>query len=858
MSQRFGPGVPSRYAHAVLVGFLAVVMQPTHPGWTIPLDAPTPVSDRVELPAAAKSSPELVVQSASPCAGGSAAGFPCSNIDLLAHLPLTSMGGGQGNDVWGWTDPLTGKEYALMGMTNGTAFVDISSPANPIYLGKLPTQTNNSIWRDIETYGNYAFIVAEDSGGLPGHGMQVFDLTQLRSVASPPVTFTTAAHYSGFKNAHTLAINTATGFAYAAGTNTCSGGLHFINIQNPTAPVGAGCFSADGYTHDVQCVTYTGPDVEHQGKEICFACNVDALTIVDVTNKNTPVMLSTTGYTGRGYTHQGWLTENQRYFLLDDEGDENNFGHNTRTHLWNVTNLDAPSVLGHYDGPVAAIDHNQYVRGNFVYQANYRSGLRILDITNVATGILSQVGFFDIYPANDDRGFQGAWSAYPFFPSGIVLVSGIEQGLFILNPEASVGTAGIQGQALLQGEIDHSGITLTASSGRAVQSSAGGSYNLAPIFAGTYDVTASKPGWEPQTLTDLVVAEGQTLAGVDFVLQPGSATISGQALLCGETDHSGITISVAGGSTTSTDAGGSYTLGPLASGAHTVQAVKAGFGTQTRAITLGVGVAHDGMDFVLPAQQAHVGSATPNVAIPDGLTLGVLSQIQVSESVTVSDVDVHVQIAHTYVGDLSIQLYGPGGSVLLLQRPGYPELGNGCGDNNMNITFDDDSATDVDAYCAGTTPWYAGTAHPLMPLSFFNGQSAQGTWTLGVADHLGGDAGTLIAWDLTIESTEPCQPTSSGPPRPTRFALLAPHPNPFNPATTVTYLVPQESHVRVAVYNALGRAVTTLVDKVHDSGSYHVVWTGQDAGGRAMGSGIYFVKMDAAGFTESRKLTLVR
>ena len=166
------------------------------------------------------------------CSGGMAGTSPCSNVDLMSVLALADIGGGEANDIWGWTDSSTGKEYAIMGRTNGTSFVDISDPLNPIYLGNLPPHSTNSIERDIKVYADHAFMVAEANNS----GMQVFDLTQLRSVASPPATFSETAHYPGFSDAHNLAINEDSGFAYAVGTNTCSGGLHMINIQTPTNP----------------------------------------------------------------------------------------------------------------------------------------------------------------------------------------------------------------------------------------------------------------------------------------------------------------------------------------------------------------------------------------------------------------------------------------------------------------------------------------------------------------------------------------------------------------------------------------------------------------------------------------------
>jgi choice-of-anchor B domain-containing protein len=366
-----------------------------------------------------------------PCIGGMAGTFPCHNVDLASFLPLNGIGGGTVNDVWGWTDPLTGKEYALVGRSSGTSFVDLSNPEQPIYLGNLPTHSVDSVWRSIKVYANHAFIVSE----ADNHGMQVFDLTRLRNVASPPVTFTENAHYAGFRRAHTLAVNEATGFAYAAGSkDTCAGGLHMVDIRNPVAPVFAGCVNQDGYTHETQCVTYRGPDVAYQGHEVCFSANEDTLTIIDVTNKSAPKQLSRKTYAGVGYTHQGWLTEDHKHFLLDDELDEIKSGVKSSTYIWDVSDLDVPSVTDVYRGQSPAIDHNLYIRGTRAYQSNYRSGLRILDITNVGAAGLIELAFFDVYPVDDAPEFSGAWSNFPFFPSGIVIVGGIEQGLFVLRP----------------------------------------------------------------------------------------------------------------------------------------------------------------------------------------------------------------------------------------------------------------------------------------------------------------------------------------------------------------------------------------------------------------------------------------
>lgn len=371
------------------------------------------------------------VLAAIPCSGGVADVYACNKVDLLSQMPLSTIGGGSGNDIWGWTDPTNGKEYAIVGRTSGTAFVDISSPTSPVYLGNLPTATSNSSWRDMKVYANHAYIVSEAGS----HGLQVFDLTRLRNVTSPPVTFTADARNTSFGNAHNISINEETGFAYVIGSSTCSGGPRMFDLSSPKNPAFAGCVSGDGYSHDTQGYVYQGPDTAHRGKEILFSSNEDTVTIVDVTTKSNPIQLSRTGYTGRGYTHQGWLTEDHRYFLLDDETDETSRGHNTRTYVWDVADLDNPVMIGFYTGTTAASDHNLYVKGKYAYESNYRAGLRIIDLTNIANpSTMTEAAFFDVYPESNSNGFAGAWSAFPYFPSGNVIVNSIQRGLFVLKP----------------------------------------------------------------------------------------------------------------------------------------------------------------------------------------------------------------------------------------------------------------------------------------------------------------------------------------------------------------------------------------------------------------------------------------
>ena len=376
------------------------------------------------------------------CNDDKAALWECSDVDLVSFLSIKDMGGGRGvgmNDIWGWTDPETGKEYALVGRTDGAVFIDVSDPFNPVYVGELPKTegSRTSAWRDIKVYKDHAFIVADGAGE---HGMQVFDLAQLRNVTNPPVTFEATVLYDKIASAHNIVINEETGFAFSVGSSgggeTCGGGLHMINIQEPTNPTFASCFAdpttgrrKTGYVHDAQCVIYHGPDTEHQGKEICLGSNETALSIADVTDKENPVALAMASYPNVAYTHQGWLTEDHTYFYMNDEGDEpQGLVDGTRTLVWDVSDLDDPILVKEYIAETKTTDHNLYIRGNLMYQSNYGSGLRILDITNPENPV--EVGFFDTVPYD---GGGGSWSNYPYFKSGVIVVTSMREGLFLLK-----------------------------------------------------------------------------------------------------------------------------------------------------------------------------------------------------------------------------------------------------------------------------------------------------------------------------------------------------------------------------------------------------------------------------------------
>ncbi|HSH03838.1 MAG TPA: choice-of-anchor B family protein [Anaerolineae bacterium] len=721
-----------------------------------------------------------------PCNAGSAAGYPCNNVDLAAFIPFADLGGGtqQANDIWGWTDPLSNREFAIMGRTDRTVFVEVTDPINPVYIGYLPTEgTGSSAWRDIKVYQHYALIVSE----LSGHGLQIFDLTKLLT-ATPPTTFTKDAHYGGFGNAHNVIVNEDTGYAYVAASNTCNNGLHMININQPLNPQPAGCVDTIQYIGDAQCVIYNGRDVQHIGKEICFATNrpnvtVNALAIIDVTNKGNPQLLSQTFYANGNFVHQNWLTEDHAYILLSDRLDEFNRDHSTRTRIFDLTDLDSVPAPAIYDGPTEAIDHNLYTKGHSLYAANYRAGLEITDLSNIATNNLTQIGNFDVYPADNISQTNGAWSNYPYFQSDIVVVSHIEQGLFILQPtlppdfnlntkdvaidvcntdsgqsyfslddiygytgNVTINVAGIPAGAT--GSFDNNSPTVPGGATLTVNntSAALGNYLLT--------ITATDGSITSQEYVRLSVrnnvgtptlntpTNGATDVSVEAPLSWTTTANATRYLVEVATDNAFTNIVYA-----TTVNGTSHTTPPLNPVTTYYWRVTAQNGCSN-----GTSATFSFQTVALPECTYY--NSTTSTSITDATSNGpenTTSTINVAGSGEIVDVNVTLRGTHTWMSDLVFTLRSPAGTNVTVMDAEVC-LGN----DNFDLTLDDEANDTFPC-----PPIGGGTYLPTQPLTPYDGQNGDGTWQLTITDQVVGDFGTLLEWGVEI-----CTPSTAIPPNP--------------------------------------------------------------------------------------------
>ncbi len=358
--------------------------------------------------------------------GGAAGGFLSSGVQLKSWHPLNTIDAGatSGNDCWGYVSP-SGREYALMCVSNGMAVYEVTDPVNATRIGFIAGPS--SLWRDVKVFGSHAYVVTEGGAGI--------QVVSLAGVDQGQVTLVNTVTTGGGLASHNVAIDEQSGFLYRCGGG--SNGLRIYDLNaDPANPSFVGAWSTH-YVHDAQIVTYTsGP---FAGKQIAFCCaglnggyGETGLYIVDVTNKANPVQISRLLYPASRYSHQGWLTEDRRFFLLGDELDEGDTQQLTTTHVVNVEDLLNPAYVGQFQNSTPAITHNCYTHNGLMFQANYRSGMRVFDVSNAgAPSQVAEVAYFDTYPGDDNANFNGLWSCYPYFPSGTVIGSDLERGLFV-------------------------------------------------------------------------------------------------------------------------------------------------------------------------------------------------------------------------------------------------------------------------------------------------------------------------------------------------------------------------------------------------------------------------------------------
>lgn len=421
--------------------------------------------------------------------------YDCSGIDFLSFISSEDLliAGSQfedrfsSSDIWGWFDERTEREFTLLTMDNGLVVIDSTQGTNPCIIAKSHSSRPPSAWGDIKVVGDFAYSIKDFRGPFddthPSVGMEVYNLTKFSEMDCQVEDYVVPYYepdYVGTDHGrcHNIVSSTESGRVYSVGCReSCAGGLTIFDVtEDPRVPKKIGCAFEDGYTHDAQCVRYSGPDERYLGHEICLAFNEDTLTIWDVTFADVPKIISRVFYLNQAYSHQGWFNKDMTKVLLDDELDEicNEFDdftededcaevvkgelsglETTSTVVFDVTDLENPVEAGVFDFGTPSIDHNLYVWGpihergwggnkplemvpdpDLAFMNNYMAGLRVVNISEDSVEDWNEVKYFDITNETEIE-FFGCWSGY-MHPSGVYALSSIEKGIFFLDPNVEL------------------------------------------------------------------------------------------------------------------------------------------------------------------------------------------------------------------------------------------------------------------------------------------------------------------------------------------------------------------------------------------------------------------------------------
>ena len=469
--------------------------------------------------------------SAADCVNGSAGGFPCNKVDLLSHIALDEFSSNpqRANDIWGFYDLNTEREYALIGLENGVAIVDVSNPSSPFEIDTVAGAS--STWRDIKVYQFFdetsqrfhAFAyVTTDNANI---GLRLIDLSGLPhsvsgSVAVSPELSAHNVYITNLDYTTNSVVDGVPPVLYTAGSNLSNGRIRAYALDVPTVLTLTADAPVVSSSHDLSSVTIRDARINQCPAAtthcvLLIDANEDNLQIWDATNPANPVRLSSTLYAELGFVHSAWFTRDGNYAFVQDELDELDFGGNTRLRIFDMSNLAQPVLAGTWTGTEAAIDHNGFVRGNRYYMANYTRGLTILDISNPVQPVES--GFFDTFPANNFANFAGAWGVYPYLPSGNLLLSDINGGLFVLQDRTLDSAQGTFSITATAGASEGSTLQLTVSRSGGNSGAVSVAWDTQAGSASILDFVSAGGvlSWADGDATDRSIAIGLTADGIN-------------------------------------------------------------------------------------------------------------------------------------------------------------------------------------------------------------------------------------------------------------------------------------------------------------------------------------------------------
>lgn len=407
------------------------------------------------------------------------------NMTLKSQINYQQLHNTLLNDIWGYVDQ-AGNEYALVGARAGVSIVSLADPDNPTEV--FWHQGQNSVWRDLKTYGNYAYVTTEAQAGL-----LIIDLSPL-----PNGPITTAIYYNGtpgntWHSAHNLYID-ENGYCYIFGANRDNGGVIILDVAtDPLNPIEVGVFD-NWYVHD-----------GFTRNNLMYLAHIfeGTISVVDVTNKANPILLGTAN-TPNNFAHNIWPSDDGNYVFTTDEvagAFLASFDVSDPSNIVELDRIQSSPGLG-------IIPHNAHVYQDWLVTSYYTDGVTVHDISRPHNMV--EVGNYDTSPLQNSN-FEGCWGAYPFLPSGLVLATDMQEGLFVLqsdyrNAAFLEGTTydAITGNALQGVEVN------IVAGNQTVFSQNNGDYATGIAGSNTYEVTFIKPLYYPQTHT-ITLTEGDVV-----------------------------------------------------------------------------------------------------------------------------------------------------------------------------------------------------------------------------------------------------------------------------------------------------------------------------------------------------------
>lgn len=781
-------------------------------------------------------------------AATSAAAPASLNCELLSRREDYA---GSYASCWGYVDPSTNIEYAILAARTGTAIYNIADPRNPVLTGFIAGP--NNLWREMKTYREFCYVGTEAGGGL-----------QIISLANPEAPFLAATFTgSGLSSIHSVTVDTLNARLYANGAN---GGCRILSLANPTAPTQIGNYGG-AYVHD-----------SHVRDDTLYAAciGIGKVQVLNVANPGA-ISLITQFTTERNATHNCWTTEDRQFLLATDETGGG------RVTSWDISDLGDPIQVDGFTADANGDAHNVHIRDNLAYVAHYTEGVHILDITDPTD--LRQAGYF--YTYNGGGLFDGAWGVFNYFPSGTVVVSDIEGGMFLFDVLE-------QNFAILEGTITDATSSLAINNARVTltpgavfdSTNASGFYRI-PGSAGTYTAVATAFGYAPDSAVVNLLA-GQTVT-TDFALTLiPTGSVGGVFQYAFGAGIPNARVSVRNTPYVDvTDAGGLFSFATIPAGQQTVALDFWTSIPDSQVVNFVTGVNPDlyfpfqPVSFAFEFEDTSAAGWGVNAQGGDNASTGIWTRVNprgtggglvqpeddhspnplVKCWITgqgpvgggVGDADVDGGRTTLTSGNMDLSLVAD--PTIQYFRWYINDGGGSPGEDVWKVQISSNGGTTwvtTDSTRTSTPAWkeirlrvadYV-TPSTQVRMRFIAEDAGSGSVVeAGVDD--------FRVWGASV--TPVAGGTSSS-----RFALLPNSPNPFNPHTAISFDLARDGQAQLSIFSLEGRRVRTLVKSALPAGRHSVAWDGRDERGNSVASGVYLMRLESGKETAARKIVLAK